>query len=164
MYERVLLAYDGSREGLIALREGALLARRCDAKVFLLSVLPLAATSATHMGDGVYAGAAEQQIETYRALLTRGVDALTQLGFAPVSRLVIGEPAPQIGAFAKEIAADLVVLGHRKRSFLERWWSGGAGAFVTDHVTCSVLIGRRVVSDADFEAALQGAGTATAGA
>ena len=39
MYKRILLAYDGSLEGRTALREGALLARQCDAEVFLLSVL-----------------------------------------------------------------------------------------------------------------------------
>jgi len=80
---------------------------------------------------------------------------LKQLGFDPVARLVVGEPAPQIGAFAKEIDADLVVLGHRRRSFIERWWSGGAGAFVTDHVTCSVLVGRNPISDEAFEAELR---------
>ena len=39
MYKRSLLAYEGSAEGRTALREGALLARQCGAKVFLLSVL-----------------------------------------------------------------------------------------------------------------------------
>ena len=39
MYQRILLAYDGSLEGRTALREGALMARQCGAEVFLLSVL-----------------------------------------------------------------------------------------------------------------------------
>ena len=36
---RIVLAYDGSREGRSALREGALLARKLGAQVFLLSVV-----------------------------------------------------------------------------------------------------------------------------
>lgn len=157
MYERVVLAYDGSREGLVALREGALLARRCGARVFLLSVLPLAdgASAGAQVADGLYGGAAADQIDAYNAVLNRGVGVLKQLGFDPVSRLVVGEAAHQIGTFAKEIDADLVVLGHRRRSLLERWWSGGAGAYVTEHVVCSVLIGRKVVSDEAFEAELK---------
>jgi nucleotide-binding universal stress UspA family protein len=156
MYERIILAYDGSREGLIALREGALLARTCGAKVYLLSVLPLAESSAsTPVADGGYGGAVAQHVDTYHALLNRGVEVLRQLGFDPVARLVVGEPAPQIGAFAKEIGADLVVLGHRRRSFLERWWSGGTGGYVTEHVQCSVLIGRNPVSDEAFDAELR---------
>jgi len=157
MYERVLLAYDGSREGLVALREGALLARRCGARVFLLSVLPLADSGGAEVAQGLYGGAAAEQIDTYNAVLNRGVDVLKQLGFDPVARLVVGEGAHQIGAFAKEIDADLVVLGHRRRSLLERWWSGGAGAYVTEHVVCSVLIGRKAVSDEAFEAELKNA-------
>ena len=39
MYERILLAYDGSVEGRAALKEGALLARQDKAQVFLLSVV-----------------------------------------------------------------------------------------------------------------------------
>lgn len=152
MYERILLAYDGSREGLIALREGALLARRCGAQVFLLCVLP--DSGGTRLAENVFGGAVAQQIDTYKDLLRLAVERLKQLGFNPVARLVVGDPAPQIGLFAKEIRADLVVLGHHKRSMLERWWSGGAGAFITDHVSCSVLIGRNPISDEAFEAEL----------
>ena len=39
MYKQILLAYDGSLEGLKALREGALLARSCSADVFLLCIV-----------------------------------------------------------------------------------------------------------------------------
>ena len=46
MYKRILLAYDGSREGLVALREGALLAKRQGARVFLLSVQNVALMTA----------------------------------------------------------------------------------------------------------------------
>jgi nucleotide-binding universal stress UspA family protein len=153
MYERVVLAYDGSREGLVALREGALLARRHGAKVYLLSVLP--DTGGTRMAEQLHGGVVAEQIETYRALLARGEEALKRLGFDPIARLVVGEPAPAIGAFVREIKADLVVVGHRRRSVLERWWSGGTGAYITDHVTCSVLIGRNPISDDAFQAELR---------
>jgi nucleotide-binding universal stress UspA family protein len=38
MYKKVLLAYDGSIEGRLALREGAKLAQLCRAEVFLVIV------------------------------------------------------------------------------------------------------------------------------
>lgn len=152
MYKRILLAYDGTREGMIALREGALLAKRCDAHVFLLSILP--ESTGLMMGETTTSMLADQQLKTYKALLARGVEALTLLGMEPVARLVVGEPALQIGAFAREVHADLVVLGERKKSFLHRWWAGATGAYVTDHVKCSVLVGRNAISDEAFEAAL----------
>ncbi len=156
MYKRILLAYDGTREGMIALREGALLAKRCGAHVFLLSILPESA--GLMMGENTTSMLADQQLKTYKALLARGVEALTQLGMEPVAKLVVGEPALQIGAFAREVHADLVVLGQRKKSFLHRWWAGATGAYVTDHVKCSVLVGRNAISDEAFEAALHAGG------
>jgi nucleotide-binding universal stress UspA family protein len=156
MYSRILLAYDGSREGLIALREGALLAKRCGARVFLLSVLP--ASSGLQMAEGVYPGAINQQIASYKDLLARGVAVLKQLGLDPVAKLVVGEPAPQIGAFAKEIGADLVVLGHQRQSLMQRWWSGASGGYVSEHVGCSLLVGRKSIDDATFAAELENPG------
>ena len=55
VYQRILLAYDGSIEGRTALREGALLARRYGAQVFVLSVIREAA--GTKLGEGVGGGA-----------------------------------------------------------------------------------------------------------
>ena len=158
MYKRILLAYDGSREGLVALREGALLAKRHGAKVFLLSVVR--PTAGVPIGEGVYTDMVGDQIEGYEALLAAGVAVARQLGLDPVSKLAMGEPAPQIGAFAKEIGADLVVLGHRRQNALERWWSGGTGAYVSDHVKCSVLIASNGISDADFQAEIDKAAVA----
>ena len=52
--------------------------------------------------------------------------------------------------------ADLVVLGHQKRSLFQRWWSGSSGAYVSDLVDCSVLVGRHNISAEAFEAELIG--------
>jgi nucleotide-binding universal stress UspA family protein len=35
--------------------------------------------------------------------------------------------------------ADLVVVGHRPRSALSRWWSSSEEASLLDRVSCSVL-------------------------
>jgi nucleotide-binding universal stress UspA family protein len=150
MYKRILLAYDGSVEGAVALREGALLAKRCGARVFILSVVP--ATGGVRMAEGVHAGAIARQTDNYKALLERGVARLEQLGLKPVARLVTGEPAREIGAFAREVSADLVVVGHRRLSMLERWWSGASGSFISDYLGCSLLIARKAISDEAFEA------------
>ena len=68
--------------------------------------------------------------------------------------MVIGEPAPAIGATAKEIGADLVVVGHHRQGFLLRWWSGSTHAYLTDHIGCSLLMARNQMSDEAFEAAI----------
>jgi nucleotide-binding universal stress UspA family protein len=154
MYKHILLAYDGSREGLVALREGALLAKQCGAKVYLLSVLP--ETAGVIMASSAGGDVVGQQVETYKSLLGRGLEVLRRLGLEPVGKLVIGEPAPQIAAIANETAVDLIVLGHRHHNAVARWFSESTSDYVRNHVPCSVLIGCNAISDEAFEAQLQG--------
>ncbi|HZZ36424.1 MAG TPA: universal stress protein [Caulobacteraceae bacterium] len=150
MYKRILLAYDGSREGRGALREGALIAHRCEAQIYLLSVV--AGAAALRMAEGVNAGALAHCEENYREVLEEGVERLKSLGFNPIAKLVTGEPVQEIAAFAHHVGADLIVLGHRRQSLLSRWWSGSSDAYLVDHVNCSVLISRNVISDEAFMA------------
>jgi nucleotide-binding universal stress UspA family protein len=141
MYQRIVLAYDGSREGRMALREGALLAKACNAKVFLLSVDIAAAI--VKFSEGACASAPDQHRDMVRDIFNEGVDRLKALGLTPVSRIAEGsDPTDVICAFAEEIDADLVVVGHKRQSLLERWWSGPSGAYLSDRLTCSLLIAR----------------------
>ena len=151
MYKSILLAYDGSREGAMALREGALLARTCGARVVLLSVVPRA-TAAAEFSAGV-GGTLVDHIAGFKDQLKQAVAWMTERGFEPIPKLVMGDPAQSIGAVAKEIAADLVVVGHGRRNVLSRWWSGSTKAYLSDHVGCSILIACNPTSDEAFERA-----------
>ena len=150
MYARIVLAYDGTREGRAALREGALLAHRCGAEVYLLSVVPN--DSGVQFAESVQGGPMDRLEDAYKVVLQEGLDRLKALGFTPKARLVIGDPAQQIGAFAREIGADLVVVGHRKQKLIQRWWSGSSGAYLVDNLGCSLLVGRNTISDETFAA------------
>lgn len=153
MYQKILLAYDSSREGALALREGVLLARTCGAKVYVLSVAPRV-TDVMAASVGLNSDLTNEA-QGYRDLLDRAVERLAGYGMKVEARLMVGEPAPTIGAFAREIKADLVVVGHRSRNFVSRWWFGSTGAYISDHVSCSLLVARRNISDADFDAAMR---------
>ena len=146
MYERVLLASDETRESLIALREGALLAQRFNAKVFLLVVMTH--STGALMADSVYP--APRTVDG-KALLDAGMDRLQRLGLDATGGVVTGEPAQQISAAAMRFKADLIVVGHRKQSLLDRWWSGSSGGYIVDQTGCSVLIARDCVTDEEFE-------------
>lgn len=150
MYKTILLAYDGSAEGARALREGALIARACRAQVFLLSIVP--ASLGTHIAEGVHGGVLAKQFQDYETYLHQAVDRLKSYGFSPRARLIMGEPAPAIGKVAKEIGADLVVVGHRQQNFLSRWWSGSTHAILSDYIGCSLLVARRDITLEEFNA------------
>jgi nucleotide-binding universal stress UspA family protein len=156
MFKRILLAYDGTVEGVRALYEGALLAKSCGAEVFLLSVVP--STAGMLIAESVQCGAIATQNTAYRDLLDRAVARLQEFGMHPAARLAEGEPTPTIAQVAKEISADLVVVGHHTRGFLSRWWSGSRQDYLSDHLSCSVLVARNPISDEEFEAQMRKAG------
>jgi nucleotide-binding universal stress UspA family protein len=154
MYERVVLAYDGTREGRTALREGALLAKRFGAAVYLLCVV--AETPGVRLGESAHAGAIAHTQDTYGGLFEEAMARLAAFGFEAEGRVVQGEPAEAIAAYARQVGADLVVVGHRRQGLLERWWSGRSGAYLMDHLTCSLLIARNSVSDEAFTSGIEG--------
>jgi nucleotide-binding universal stress UspA family protein len=143
-----LVAYDGSREGRSALREAALLVREIEAELYVLAVV--AETPGMRVAEGAHAGVMAHQDEAYRGLLEEAVQGLSRFGMHVRGRLVRGEPAQEIGAYAREIKADVVVVGHRKQNLLQRWWSGPNGAYISDYISCSLLIARLDISYEDF--------------
>jgi nucleotide-binding universal stress UspA family protein len=107
MYRRVLLAFDGTVEGRVALREGARIGQICGAEVFLLAVVDLTPAIVSEMAS---AGSVAQQDSQYEAIAAEGARRLEVLGFAPQKRLATGDPAQQIGMVASEIGADTLGL------------------------------------------------------
>jgi len=58
-------------------------------------------------------------------------------------RCAVGEPAEEITARARTIAADLIVVGSRGRGALAASILGSVSAGVIDHAPCPVLVARR---------------------
>jgi nucleotide-binding universal stress UspA family protein len=153
MYSRILLAYDGSLEGRAALREGALMALKFQAQVFLLSVITPSA--GIEVAESTYPGPVGRRHEHFQTVLDDGVARLKGLGLTVDAELVSGDPARYIGACARRIGADLVVVGHRRKTLLERWWSGPSGAYLSDLLSCSLLISRNAMREEAFQTALE---------
>lgn len=152
MYQKIILAFDGSHEARTALREGALLALGEGAAVWLLCVV--SDNVALSLAEGAYPGSAERLVSAGHDMVREGLAKLRELGLSASGHVARGEPSAVIGAFAREVGADLIVLGHRRRRFLERWWKTPSGALVVDNTECSIVIARQSVSDAAFTAAV----------
>ena len=142
MYKTILLAYDGSQEGRLVLREGANLAKICNAQVVLLTVVDL--NTGIAMAGTVGPGAAQHQTEDYQSVLNEGLEQLKQMGLVPVGQLEIGEPVDCITDVAAEIGADLVVVGHHRQNLVGRWPLGSVTEALIDKLDCSLLAARNV--------------------
>ena len=138
MYKTVLLCYDGSAEGRKALREGAVLARAMGSQTYLLAVCRNLVT--TSPPEGMSTTLVETEESTARAILNEGVRKLIELGVKAQGALLMGDPLMHIPSFAAKIHADLIVIGHRPRGRLARWWSESTQPQLLDRVACSILV------------------------
>ena len=146
MYKRLLLASDGTRESLVALREGALIAQTFGATAHLLIIDRETPTIRVAESMSMQRCPAQGQ-----ELLELGLERLSRLGVQATGSLLRGEPLELITGCVRRLGIDLIVIGHRRQSFLDRWWSGPSGGYIIDQVACSVLIARDTVSDEEME-------------
>lgn len=123
-YKKILLCYDGTLEGRKALRCGADLALELKAETHLLSVVDMRSSIAQSAGLLTDVACSRFE-ETAREILQEGVDWLTERGVHAQGHFAFGYPIDEIANLATKLNVDLVVVGHRCRSGLSRWWMGG---------------------------------------
>lgn len=145
MYSTILLAYDGSLEGRLALREGAKLAQTCGARVVLLAVVEH--SSEVYVGDVSTVYVSPDRTDEVRQVLDEGAARLVRMGLAHETRLETGAAAERIASVAHEIGADLVVVGHHKQGVMARWLLGSVTTSLSDSLNCSLLVARLEISD-----------------
>lgn len=140
MFKRILMAYNGSREGKSALLACRELAGFTKADTHLLAVATL--SSSVFLAEGFHPDELlEQERAHAQEVLEEGIGQLTERGFTVAGHLAVGEPVEEICRLAAELKADLIVVGHVKNvSFLARWWQGSIGKYLIDHAPCSVLV------------------------
>lgn len=138
MYRRVLLCYDGSREGRRALRQGADLVIAMGAEAYLLAICPTLATSA--LPDAITQQLIDSEDRAAVALMEEGVHWLQERGVNAKGSLEFVNAVECIAASAERIGADLIVLGHKPRGRLARWWSESDEESLLERVRCSILV------------------------
>jgi len=137
MYSRILLCYDGSAEGRNALRQGADVAIAMHAETHLLAICR--SNLETVVPEGITETLFRCDDDMAEKVLREGVAWLTERGLSAQGHIVYGDPLDQIPAVARRIGADLIVVGHRNRGRLARWWSESAEETLLDRTSCSIL-------------------------
>src|ERR671939_689134 len=139
-YRKILLAYNGSKEGRRALLEMCDLAAFLNAETHLLAVASM--PPSLFLTEGfVPEELLEEEKKRTQSVLDEGIRTLRERGFNATGHLAVGEPVEEIFRFAKQSGADLIVVGHNQNtSFAARWWKGSVGATLLDYAPCSILI------------------------
>ena len=139
MFERILVAVDGSETSFHALATALELAQATHATLLALAVEgPLPAYAAT---IGEIDEVKREKDIFFEALATRVRDEAQQAGVTVEVELRPGHAAELITRYATETGADLIVLGH-KGHFLRDHLLGSTADRVAENADCPVMIVR----------------------
>jgi nucleotide-binding universal stress UspA family protein len=140
MYKRILMAYNGTREGKTALLACTEIAAFERAETHLLAVASM--PSSMFLTEGFLPEELiEEEKKRMHDVLNEGLASLKERGYSVAGHLAVGEPVEEICRLAAELKCDLIVVGHKqKQSFAARWWRGSVGATLLDYAPCSVLV------------------------
>lgn len=138
MFERLLVAYDGSESAEKAFDHGLDLAEKYGAELRILAV-----ARPPEFGQEVET---EAVLEFSRNHLRTAMVALERKaagkGVHAHFEVVTGHPAEQIVYHAERHGSDLILVGHQSKALFGHWLIGSIAKQVMIHAPCSVLVAR----------------------
>jgi nucleotide-binding universal stress UspA family protein len=139
MFEKILVAYDGSEGAKLGLERAREIAAAHSAVVHVVAAgrVPEYAETQDEVDE-----AREQAEAFYAKRLEDAARFLGERGVATQTHLAYGKPSEQILRTAAEIQADLIVVGTHPHSPVRRRLLGGTADKVVDRADCSVLVVR----------------------
>ncbi|MCI0504809.1 MAG: universal stress protein [Gammaproteobacteria bacterium] len=136
-YERFLVASDGSEYSAGAVREALRMAKKCGARVRVISVIAGGGAELYAMGEQLVA----QELNNARQYLDGVARQAAASGVACETEVVqAGNINEEIVTQADRMQADLIIMGRRGRRGLARVMLGDATARVIGQAHCSVLV------------------------
>lgn len=136
-YRKILVAYDGSPSARNALAQASRLARQDNSWIKVLAVLP------SYEGDLELIGVSniKETIEgPGRKLLEDARQVADAEGVHVLANLEQGEPYDRIVHVAEDENCDLIIMGRRGRTHVERELVGGVTSRVIGHTRKDVLV------------------------
>ena len=142
MYQKILVAYDGSSFSDVALHRGADLARLCKAELHLVGIV---ATTAYVVSTEVYGGIDFWGMERkeLQEALEGAARKLSGQGLNAKTSIREGVPTTEIADCAAELKADVVIVGHSDKGVLARWFEGSVGSGLLRELPCDLLVAIR---------------------
>ncbi len=140
MYQKILVAFDGSPESRLAVDECSHLMQVSGREIHLVCVLH---DPSPYLLAGEFVPEPALAIDRSRmeADLKEAAAKLIERGFAVTTHLQDGEPVDVITRMVDSLHIDLVIVGHRRtKRFALRWWRGSVDSMLIERVRCSILV------------------------
>jgi nucleotide-binding universal stress UspA family protein len=145
MFDKLLVAVDGSECSLKATRVAAEIARKFGSTVTAVHAIYLPATIAAAAGAAGMVGnerALEALEEAATEILGSACETLGLPGEQVKQEVLHAHPAEAICRWAEEGKSDLIVMGSRGLSEIRAFFLGSVSDKVSHHAHCPVLIVR----------------------
>ncbi len=140
MYQKILVAFDGSPESRVAVDECSHLMQVSGRQIHLVCVLH---DPSPYLLAGEFVPEPALAVDRSRmeADLKQAAGTLTERGFSVTTHLQDGEPVDVISRMVESLHIDLVIVGHRRsKKFALRWWRGSVDSLLIERVRCSILV------------------------
>ncbi len=141
-YSKILAAYDGSEHSKRALMRAATLAKDHDAILIIINAVDMTAIAAAPLSPPVPEEVYNDIISSGKDLASQAVELVKPMVPRVAGVSEQGNAAQTILRMASEHDIDLIVMGRRGLSGIERFLIGGVSSAVVAHSKCDVLIVR----------------------
>ena len=140
MFNRILLAVDGSDHALNAARTAGELARTLKAEMLRIVIAydPIPA----YLGEPNLQQAIDARLQEANFILQKAEEAVGEQNIKVHTELIEGSPAAAILAVAETRQSDLIIMGSRGLGPLTGALLGSTSQKVISHAPCPVLIVR----------------------
>lgn len=149
MFEKILVALDGSEHSLRALKNAVQIAKKFDGKITLIhvysvvhpvTVSPITMTETEPLAPEIVAKLVEATRKAGADILADGKKKAKAEGVQVETSLREGHTVEEILQTAKEGEFDLIVMGARGLSKIKEMFLGSVSHAVTRHAPCPVLV------------------------
>jgi len=140
MFEKILLAVDGSEHSLHAAREAGDLARAM--KSDILRIVVAFDGIPAYLGEPNREQAIEARMKAANLILQQAQDAVGKIPGEIHTELIEGSPAEAIIDVANTRGSTVIVMGSRGMSAIAELVLGSTSHKVVSHASCPVLIVR----------------------
>lgn len=139
MFNRILVAIDGSKNSYDGLNAAMILAKQFNSELYLVSVVN---TANLPVNVGVsYAPGLTHDLEVGAKFdLQKAEDTVNKSGLSSHVKLLNGEPRCELISFTKDNRIDLIVMGKTGVNALERAFVGSVTRYISEHSRTNVLI------------------------
>lgn len=138
MISKVLVAYDASAQSEKAFDFALEIAGKFNAMLVVCAVATLPEPPVDVEATAILENAAEFYKSRFTNLATRAA----VMNITPRFEVKVGHPAEQIILLAKEEDAQMIVMGHRGNTLIQKWMVGSVCKRVINYAHCTVSVVR----------------------